>query len=112
MKKPDNFPANLPVVSTGGIEAYISFVNTIPLLTDKEEYDLAEQWRNDEDVEAAVPVESEDAGAEVEAGDFIDVVEDVDDDDDEDDDAETEVVLALPSSDLSTESAGSNGPEG
>ncbi len=53
MKKPDNFPANLPVVSTGGIEAYISFVNTIPLLTDKEEYDLAEQWRNDEDVEAA-----------------------------------------------------------
>ena len=53
MKKLDNFPANLPVVSTGGIEAYISFVNTIPLLTDKEEYDLAEQWRNDEDVEAA-----------------------------------------------------------
>ncbi len=53
MKKLDNFPANLPVVSTGGIEAYISFVNTIPLLTDKEEYDLAEQWRNDENVEAA-----------------------------------------------------------
>ena len=53
MKKLDNFPANLPVVSTGSIEAYISFVNTIPLLTDKEEYDLAEQWRNDEDVEAA-----------------------------------------------------------
>jgi RNA polymerase sigma-32 factor len=55
MKKSEinNFPANLPVVSSGGLEAYINFVNNIPLLTDKEEYDLAEQWRNDEDVEAA-----------------------------------------------------------
>lgn len=48
-----NLPANLPAVSSGGLEAYIKFVNNIPLLTDKEEYDLAEQWRESEDVEAA-----------------------------------------------------------
>ena len=55
MKKIDkkNLPINLPIVSSGGLEAYISFVNTIPLLTEKEEYDLAEQWHNEEDVEAA-----------------------------------------------------------
>lgn len=44
---------NLPVVSAGSIDSYISFVNSIPLLTDKEEYDLAEKWREYEDVEAA-----------------------------------------------------------
>ena len=49
----NNLPANLPAISSGGLEAYIHFVNNIPLLTDKEEYDLAEQWRKDEDVEAA-----------------------------------------------------------
>lgn len=48
-----NFSANLPIVSSGSLEAYIQFVNNIPLLTDKEEYELAEQWRVGEDVEAA-----------------------------------------------------------
>ncbi|MDQ5921095.1 MAG: polymerase sigma-32 factor [Pseudomonadota bacterium] len=48
-----NFSANLPIVSSGSLEAYIQFVNNIPLLTDKEEYELAEQWRVAEDVEAA-----------------------------------------------------------
>jgi len=44
---------NLPVASHGSLEAYISFVNSIPLLTDEEEYQLAERWREKEDVEAA-----------------------------------------------------------
>ena len=42
-----------PVVGHGSLESYISYVNSIPLLTDMEEYDLAERWRTDEDVEAA-----------------------------------------------------------
>ncbi len=44
---------NLPVFASGSLENYISFVNSIPLLTDKEEFELAEKWRNDEDVESA-----------------------------------------------------------
>jgi RNA polymerase sigma-32 factor len=48
-----NLTTNLPVASSGSLEAYISFVNSIPLLTDKEEYQLAEKWREKEDVEAA-----------------------------------------------------------
>lgn len=44
---------NLPVVSSGSLEAYINFVNSVPLLTETEEYELAEKWRNHEDVEAA-----------------------------------------------------------
>lgn len=41
------------IPSNGSIESYISYVNSIPLLTTTEEYELAEKWRNDEDVEAA-----------------------------------------------------------
>jgi RNA polymerase sigma-32 factor len=50
-----NLPAkiNLPMVATGSLEEYISFVNSIPLLTSTEEYELAEKWRKDEDIEAA-----------------------------------------------------------
>lgn len=43
----------LPVVSSGSLDAYINYVYSVPLLTDKEEYDLAEKWRESEDVEAA-----------------------------------------------------------
>ena len=43
----------LPVVSSGSIDEYIQFVNSIPLLTDKEELDLANRWYKNEDVEAA-----------------------------------------------------------
>ena len=43
----------MQLVPQGNIEAYIRFVNSIPLLTVKEEYDLAERWREKEDVEAA-----------------------------------------------------------
>ena len=46
-------PSNLPMVSSGSLEAYINFINNIPLLTDTEEYNLAESWREKEDVEAA-----------------------------------------------------------
>ncbi len=46
-------PNGIQLVPQGNIEAYIRFVNSIPLLTDKEEYDLAERWREQEDVEAA-----------------------------------------------------------
>ncbi|MCC2645131.1 MAG: rpoH [Burkholderiales bacterium] len=45
--------SNLPVLSPGSLESYISFINSIPLLTVKEEYDLAHKWRQNEDVEAA-----------------------------------------------------------
>ena len=44
---------NLPAVSNGSIDAYINYVNSIPLLTEKEEFDYAEKWRQQEDVEAA-----------------------------------------------------------
>lgn len=45
--------ANLPIVSHGSIEEYISFVNSIPLLTVEEEHELATRWCEKEDVEAA-----------------------------------------------------------
>lgn len=44
---------NLPVVSNGSIDAYINYVNSLPLLTEKEEFDYAEKWRKHEDVDAA-----------------------------------------------------------
>jgi RNA polymerase sigma-32 factor len=50
--KPASF-ANLPVVSNGSLEEYISFVNSIPLLTQDEEITLAHKWHDEEDVEAA-----------------------------------------------------------
>ncbi len=43
----------LPVLSPGSLESYITFINSIPLLTVKEEYDLASKWQENEDVEAA-----------------------------------------------------------
>lgn len=45
--------ANLPVVSNGSLEAYISYVNSLPLLTEKEEFEYAEKWREEEDTDAA-----------------------------------------------------------
>lgn len=44
---------NLPVVSNGSLDDYIKYVYSVPMLTDKEEYALAEKWREKEDVEAA-----------------------------------------------------------
>lgn len=44
---------NLPVVANGSMDAYVSYVNSLPLLTEQEEYDYAERWRENEDVEAA-----------------------------------------------------------
>jgi RNA polymerase sigma-32 factor len=44
---------NLPVVSHGSIDAYISYVNSLPLLTEQEEFDYAEKWRESQDVDAA-----------------------------------------------------------
>lgn len=44
---------NLPLVSNGSMDAYVSYVNSIPLLTEQEEYNYAEQWRKNEDSEAA-----------------------------------------------------------
>ena len=46
-------PYTLPIVSSGSLEAYIKFVGTIPMLSEVEEYRLAEEWRTNEDVEAA-----------------------------------------------------------
>ena len=43
----------LPPVASGSIEAYINYINSIPLLTEQEEYDLALKWIQHEDVEAA-----------------------------------------------------------
>jgi RNA polymerase sigma-32 factor len=45
--------ANLPIISQGSLEEYISFVNSIPLLTVDEEYVLARQWRENEDADSA-----------------------------------------------------------
>jgi len=45
--------SNLPVVSNGSMDAYINYVNSLPLLTEQEEYDYAEKWRQNEDAEAA-----------------------------------------------------------
>jgi RNA polymerase sigma-32 factor len=44
---------NLPVVSNGSMDAYVNYVNSLPLLTEQEEYEYAEKWREHEDVEAA-----------------------------------------------------------
>ena len=48
-----NLTSSWPVISNQSIEAYIKFINSIPLLSEQEEYDLAERWRQHEDVEAA-----------------------------------------------------------
>lgn len=53
MSTKDLMVNNLPVLSPGSLESYITFINSIPLLTDKEEYDLAQKWQQEEDVEAA-----------------------------------------------------------
>ena len=45
--------ANLPIISQGSLDEYISFVNSIPLLTVDEEYVLAKQWREQEDSDSA-----------------------------------------------------------
>lgn len=44
---------NLPVVANGSMDAYISYVNSLPLLTEQEEQDYARRWHDHEDVEAA-----------------------------------------------------------
>lgn len=45
--------SNLPVVSNGSMDAYINYVNSLPLLTEQQEYEYAEQWRQNEDADAA-----------------------------------------------------------
>lgn len=45
--------SNFPVAANGSMDAYVSYVNSIPLLTEQEEYSLAQRWRLEEDVEAA-----------------------------------------------------------
>ena len=44
---------NLPVLATGSLDDYIRYVNSIPLLTEEEEYNLAIEWIEHEDLEAA-----------------------------------------------------------
>ncbi|MCX8514581.1 MAG: RNA polymerase sigma factor RpoH [Burkholderiales bacterium] len=44
---------NLPILSSGSLEAYINFVNSIPLLTQDEEFALADDWQKNENVESA-----------------------------------------------------------
>lgn len=44
---------NLPIVSNGSMDAYVNYVNSLPLLTEQEEYSYAERWREHEDAEAA-----------------------------------------------------------
>lgn len=52
--KNELMPSALTLVPAhGSLESYISYVNSIPLLSAEEEYQLAEQWRTEEDVEAA-----------------------------------------------------------
>lgn len=43
----------LPVVSNGSLEEYISYVNSVPMLSAEEEKDLAQKLRNNNDVDAA-----------------------------------------------------------
>lgn len=55
---PNNKPealdiVNLPVVASSSLEAYINYVNSIPILTSEEEHDLAIRWKENGDVEAA-----------------------------------------------------------
>lgn len=40
-------------VSSGSLEDYIAFVNSIPLLSQQEEFELAQKWRVEQDVEVA-----------------------------------------------------------
>lgn len=44
---------DIPNISNGSLDEYIRYVNSIPLLTSEEEYNLAKQWRLEENVEAA-----------------------------------------------------------
>lgn len=44
---------NFPVATNGSMDAYIAYVNSIPMLTEEEEYRFAEKWRQEEDVDAA-----------------------------------------------------------
>ncbi|MFL6574883.1 MAG: RNA polymerase sigma factor RpoH [Burkholderiales bacterium] len=47
-------PVSVPVpMPTGSLEAYIQTVNRFPLLTAEEERDLAQRWREKEDLDAA-----------------------------------------------------------
>lgn len=40
-------------VSSGSLEDYIAFVNSIPLLSQEEEFELTQKWRTEQDVEVA-----------------------------------------------------------
>lgn len=53
LKKQGLLANTLPQVSNGSLEEYISFVNSIPILTEEEEYSLAQKWNEEEDIEAA-----------------------------------------------------------
>ena len=44
---------SLPMVANGSIDAYINYVNSLPLLSEQEEYDYAKKWREHEDIDAA-----------------------------------------------------------
>jgi RNA polymerase sigma-32 factor len=44
---------NLPVIANGSLDAYINYVNSLPLLTEQEEYDYAKRWRTEQDLDAA-----------------------------------------------------------
>ena len=50
MTKELAIPASLP---TGNMEAYISAAFQLPMLSEKEEHDLAVRWRDDQDMDAA-----------------------------------------------------------
>jgi len=44
---------NLPVAANGSMDAYIAYVNSVPMLTEEQEYEFAEKWRTQEDIDAA-----------------------------------------------------------
>lgn len=44
---------NFPAATNGSMDEYITYVNSIPMLTEQQEYEFAEKWRLEENVEAA-----------------------------------------------------------
>ena len=47
------FKSNLPVIANGSLENYITYINSIPFLTQEEELSLANRWFLHQDIEAA-----------------------------------------------------------
>ncbi|APC97166.1 RNA polymerase sigma factor RpoH [Francisella frigiditurris] len=43
----------LPVVSDNNLSGYLSYINKLPILSEKEEYELAQKYRHEKDIDAA-----------------------------------------------------------